>query len=194
LRLVERRAFFMEEATQNSPGKMAAIIGFDKNRLAEICQKTGAQIANYNSLEQIVITGHAQKVEAACEIIRKEGAKNVVMLEVSGAFHSSLMQPAVAPFDEELQKTSFKTPRFPILSNVDANPETNPLTIRSNLSRQITSSVRWVEIIQRIASEGVVNFLEIGPGTVLKGLIRKIDSNLKVYNIQIPEDIEKLPF
>jgi [acyl-carrier-protein] S-malonyltransferase len=194
LRLVERRSFFMEEVTRQTQGKMAAVIGFDSGRLQEICRQTGAEIANFNSLEQIVITGEASKVEAACEVIRREGAKNVIMLDVSGAFHSGLMEPAVAPFQVELKMAHIHTPQFAVFSNVDAYPEKNPEKIRSNLAKQITSSVQWVATVQKIAAEGVTDFLEIGPGKVLKGLIRRIDSNLKVYNIEKPEDIKTLPF
>ncbi len=194
LRLVERRSSFMEEATKLAEGKMAAVIGFPKNRLKEICKETGAEIANYNSPEQIVITGSAKSVMAAGEMIKNAGARNVVYLDVSGAFHSSLMRPAADKFSLEAAKASIRTPRFAILSNVDATPQTNPAEIQKNLTRQITSSVRWDETIQRIAKEGVNTFFEIGPGTVLKGLIRKIDSSLKVFSIQKPEDIESLPF
>ena len=104
------------------------------------------------------------------------------------------MRPAAEKFEKEASKTTIRTPRFAILSNVNAVPETNPAEIQKNLTLQITSSVRWDETVQRIAKEGVKIFFEIGPGTVLKGLIRKIDPNLKVHNIQKPEDIELLPF
>ncbi|HLD69205.1 MAG TPA: ACP S-malonyltransferase [Candidatus Omnitrophota bacterium] len=205
LRLVERRSFFMEEAAKSAQGKMAAVIGFSAKggsasggdaigRLQEICRETGAEIANFNSLEQIVITGHALKVEAACEAIRGEGARSVIMLDVSGAFHSSLMQPAAAKFEGELKKAAIRPAQFAVLSNVDALPETDPEKIRRNLARQITSSVQWVATVQKIAREGVVDFIELGPGTVLKGLIRRINPDLKVYNIQKPQDIENLPF
>ena len=194
LRLVERRSFFMEEATKTSKGKMAAVIGFPKERLLAICKETGTEIANFNSPEQIVITGEAQKVEAACEVIRQEGAKSVIPLDVSGAFHSSLMRPAQEKFTQTLKNVSIQKPRFSVISNVTAAPEENPENIHQNLSRQITSSVRWEESVHFAAKNGVTTFLEVGPGTVLKGLIRKIDSNLTVHNIQKPEDIDALPF
>ena len=193
LRLVKRRSFFMEEGEKLEKGAMAAIIGFDAAQLREICAKTGAQIANFNSPEQIVITGHAEKVTAACESIKTEGAKAVIPLDVSGAFHSTLMAPAAKKFTEELKKFILNPARFPVLSNVDAKPETNPAKIRENLGLQITSSVQWVLTVENMARQGIETFLEIGPGTVLKGLIRKINPALKVYNIQKPEDIEGLP-
>jgi len=194
LEVIKHRSAFMDEACKLQAGKMAAIIGFEKEKLEQICQQTGAEIANFNSLQQIVITGHAEKVEKACELIKEAGAKNVVPLAVSGAFHSSLMQPAAEKFVEVLKTANISTPPIPVISNVDANPATDTEIIRSNLAKQITSSVQWVSAIQYMAGQGITDFLEIGPGRVLSGLMRKTDRNLKVYNIQKPEDIEALPF
>lgn len=194
LRLVERRSFFMEEATRLKKGKMAAVIGFDKEKLLEICRQTGAEVANFNTPEQIVITGEANAVDRAAQVIQEQGAKRVIPLDVSGAFHSSLMRPAVSPFEIELKKARFTSPQFPLLSNVDAQPSTDPEYIRRNLASQITSSVQWVDSVLRMAREGVSDFLEVGPGNVLKGLIRKINPELKVYNIRHPQDIEALSF
>ena len=199
LKLVERRSFYMEEATKLKKGAMAAVIGFsasggDKDKLLAICAQTGAEVANFNSPDQIVITGEADKVVKASEALQAQGAKRVIPLDVSGAFHSSLMRPAVAKFEAELKKITFESPRFPILSNVDARPETDPEKIRRNLALQITSSVQWVDSVAAIAAAGVTTFLEIGPGNVLKGLIRKIDPALSVHNIRAPQDIESLPF
>ncbi len=194
LRLVERRSFFMEGATKLKKGAMAAVIGMDKDKLIAICARTGAEVANFNSPDQIVITGEAEMVAKASEAIQAAGAKRVIPLDVSGAFHSKLMQPAVAKFEAELKKCALKIPRFPVLSNVDAKPETDPEKIRHNLALQITSPVQWVDSTRAIAAAGVTTFLEIGPGNVLKGLIRKIDPALSVQNIAKPEDIEKLPF
>jgi [acyl-carrier-protein] S-malonyltransferase len=194
LKLVERRSFFMEEATKIKKGAMAAVIGFDKQRLVEICRQTGAEVANFNSPDQIVITGEDEKVRAASDAIQAAGAKRVIPLEVSGAFHSSLMRPALAKFEEELKKVRFHAPGFPIISNVDAIPSGDPEAIRANLAKQITSSVQWVDTIQNIAARGVTHFLEIGPGNVLKGLIRKINPGMTVHSIRKLEDIENLPF
>ncbi len=194
LRLVERRAFFMEEATKLSPGTMAAIIGFNVNRLKEICLKTGAEIANYNSPQQLVITGHRQKVEAAGRIIKEEGAQSVIPLEVSGAFHSSLMQPASEKFEKELKNVLIASGQeIPVVSNVSARAQTSATEIRQNLAKQIVSSVRWEESVRYIAGGGVTNFIEIGPGKVLKGLLRGINPDLKVFNIEGPADIASLP-
>lgn len=194
LKVVERRSAFMEEATKMKQGKMAAVIGFDKQKIIDICKQTGAEVANFNAPDQIVITGEAAKVEKAGEEIKGQGAKRVIFLDVSGAFHSSLMAPAVPKFQQELSKVHFKTPKFKVLSNVDANPTDSPDHIKANLSKQITSSVQWVNSVLNISKAGVQDFVEIGPGNVLKGLIRKIDPNLRVHNVSKPEDIDLLPF
>lgn len=194
LRLVQVRANLMEEATRLAAGKMAAIIGFDKEKLAAICQETGAEVANYNSPQQIVITGHAAKVEAACEKIRAAGAKLIIPLEVSGAFHSSLMRPAAEKFKMEIEKFKINVPQFGVVSNVDGRPAVDPPEIRVKLSTQITSPVQWVESIEFMARLGVEHFIEIGPGKVLTGLVKRINPGLKTCNIEKPADIESLPF
>jgi [acyl-carrier-protein] S-malonyltransferase len=192
IRLIERRAAFMEEATKLKAGSMAAIIGFDAAELKKICDDTGAQVANFNSLEQIVITGEKEYVSKAMQIIQERGAKRVLPLDVSGAFHSTLMRPAAEKLTPELQKTNIKDAKFPLVGNVDAKPVTDAENIRNNLALQVTSSVRWVESVQFIASQDVTTFIEMGPGSVLKGLIRKIDRNLTVQNIQSMEDVGAL--
>lgn len=194
LRLVERRSFFMEEAAKLNKGAMAAVIGIDKDRLLAICAETGAEVANFNSPEQIVITGGAENVARASQALQAQGARRVIPLDVSGAFHSSLMRPAAVQFEAELQNVVLRAPRFPLIGNVDGKPATAHEVIRRNLARQITSSVQWVDTIRYIAAQGVTHFLEVGPGNVLKGLIRKIDPALSVHNISKPDDIDKLPF
>lgn len=194
LKLVVVRSSLMEEATSLREGAMAAVIGFDKEPLVAICREAGAEVANFNSPEQIVITGEADKVKAASAKISAAGAKRVIPLEVSGAFHSSLMQPAAHQFKVHLRGIELNDPVFPILSNVDAVPTTNTDHILMNLAKQITSSVQWVDSINAIAESGVKTFLEIGPGTVLKGLVRKINRDLTVHTIQTPKDIENLSF
>lgn len=194
LKLVERRSFFMDEACRMKKGAMAAVIGMDKDRIIELCLQCQAELANFNSPEQTVITGEALAVADASRLIKEEGAKRVIALDVAGAFHSSLMKPAVPKFEEELNKAHFRVPAFSVISNVDGVSENNPQYIRHNLAKQITSSVQWVNTIRFIASQGVSHFIEIGPGTVLKGLIRKINPELRVCNIQTPQDIEDLSF
>ncbi len=192
LRLVSQRSRFMEEATKKEKGTMAAVIGFDKDKLVAICRETGAEIANFNSHEQIVITGRVDSVKAACEKITAAGAKSVIPLDVSGAFHSSLMQAAADNFQKVLESVEIQEPKIPVIANVNGQPEKDPETIRKNLALQITSSVQWVASIEYMAGQGISHFIEVGPGRVLRGLLRKINPDLKVANVQTPGDIEKL--
>jgi [acyl-carrier-protein] S-malonyltransferase len=192
LMMVQSRAEFMEEACRLEKGSMAAVIGLGGEKIAAICKECGAQVANYNSPEQIVVTGSATRVAVAVEAIKQAGAKRVIALDVGGAFHSQLMAPAVPKFESVLRSLRFRTPGFPVVSNVDGLPVQTAEAVRNNLAKQIISSVQWVRSVQFIAKAGVTTFLEIGPGTVLKGLIRKINPELTVHNIQKPEDIESL--
>ena len=194
IRLVQKRGALMEQACKLEKGKMAAIIGFDKNRLKEICAQTGAQIANFNSSEQIVISGHAEKIDAAVALIEKEGPKNIVVLDVAGAFHSSLMNSAAENFKTELKAFVIHPLTIPLVTNVTGQSVSDPSLIRENLPKQIISSVLWEDSVRFMASQGVTTFLEIGPGKILKGLLRRIDPAFKVYNIEKPEDIAALPF
>ncbi len=192
LRLVKKRGALMEQACRKNDGAMAAIIGYDKTKLIAVCQETGAQVANFNSHEQIVITGHKENVTAAAQKIESDGAKSVIPLTVAGAFHSTLMQSAADQFKAAVDACPINEGQFPVLSNVDAKPTADPAQIKTNLPKQITSSVQWVDTIELMVSQGITTFLEIGPGRVLKGLIRKINPNCKVFNIQTPFDISKL--
>jgi len=179
LRLVQQRARCMEEATQENQGAMAAVIGFDGAQLREICRQTGAQIANYNSPEQIVITGHKEKVDAAIIAIKAAG------------FHSSLMASASSKFALALKTVHIQPELVPVLSNVTGEPHVTD-NIRMNLTDQITSSVQWVKCVEYIAAQGITNFIEIGPGKVLKGLMRRINPAINVFNIEKPQDIEAM--
>ena len=189
LKLVQKRALFMEAATQVEKGGMAAIIGFDKDRVIQICQDVGAEVANFNSPVQIVITGGIDNVQSACERIKEAGGKRVIPLDVSGAFHSGLMKSAEEPFKRYLDGTAFNEASFPVVSNVDGRPQTSAIKIKDNLVRQITAPVQWVDIVEHIKSQGVTTFLEIGPGSIVKGLIKKIDKSLNVLNINDIHDI-----
>lgn len=191
LRLVQKRAACMEEATKENVGGMAAVIGFDAAKLREICRQTGAEIANYNSNEQIVITGHKAKVDAAVEAIKAAGGQKVIPLSVSGAFHSSLMASAASKFAVALKAIDMKEGFVPVLSNYTGQPhEINNIQI--NLANQITGSVQWVKDVEYMANQGIVQFIEIGPGKVLKGLIRRINPALTVSNIEKPQDLDAL--
>lgn len=192
LKMVERRSAYMDEACRQEEGSMAAVIGLDALKLNAVCEGTGVQVANYNSPEQIVITGGTTAIHAVLPAIKEAGAKRVIPLDVAGAFHSSLMQPAVGKFEAQLKTFKFNAPSFAVISNVDGVPALEPARIQQNLARQITSSVQWVKSVEFMAAQGVKILLEIGPGTVLKGLIRKINAELTVFNIQKPEDIDGL--
>lgn len=192
IRLIQKRARFMEEATKLSVGKMAAIIGLDADKIKEICQAAGAEVANFNSPQQTVITGHAPQVEQAAEQLKAAGAKSVVFLEVSGAFHSSLMRSAADKLSEVLPLAPFRDAVVPVVSNVDAQPVTDAVAMRKKLAAQVTSSVQWVNTVQFMIQQGVKDFVEIGPGKVLKGLIRRIDSSANVMNIEKYVDIASL--
>lgn len=192
LRLVSRRGELMEEASIKNPGIMASIIGISIEDLKEVCARTGAEIANLNCPGQIVISGYKEKVEECMKLAVGKGAKKAIPLNVSGAFHSSLMKEAAEKFKIELEKTGFFTPRIGIISNVTAEYEKSPEEIKENLVKQLYSPVRWEESVRKMAEKGVETFFEIGPGKVLKGLLRRIDPNLKVHNIEKKEDIDKV--
>lgn len=192
LRLVQKRGAFMDEACKESKGAMAAVLSFDKDTLVKICQDTGAEVANFNSKEQIVITGHADKVAAAIEAIKAAGGQKVIPLSVAGAFHSSLMKSAADKFKTVLTDVVLVPTSVKVVTNVNALPQDDAQTIRENLARQITASVQWVATIEYMMANGVSEFIEIGPGKVLKGLIRRINPDAIVHNIEKPADIEGL--
>jgi len=189
IKLVERRGAFMNEAAQLKKGAMAAVLGMNASQIKKICDACGAEVANFNAPDQTVITGEAEKIAAASAKLSEAGAKRVIPLAVSGAFHSSLMQPAADQFKSALAKTDFSPARIPLVSNVDAVPCTDPQEMRSKLEKQIVSSVQWVKTVEFMTSQGVTKFIEIGPGKVLKGLIRKINKDLKVINIEKVDDL-----
>jgi len=192
VRLVKRRGELMEQASLKNPGGMAPIIGLSFEGLNELCNESGSEIANLNSPGQIVISGTKESVENTIRLATKKGARKCIPLGVSGPFHSSLMKDMAGLFKVELDKVRFSSPRIGVVSNVTADYEKTPEEIRENLVRQLYSPVRWEESIRRIAGQGIDTFFEIGPGKVLKGLLRRIDSNLKVYNIEKAEDITRI--
>lgn len=189
IRLIRKRGQIMEDASMKYPGKMAAILELPIEQIKDICLKTGAEIANLNCPGQVVITGKAEAVNQAMELCSQAGAKRVIPLEVSGGFHSSLMIEASVELKHVLDNISISEPAFPIVSNYTAQPQNQAGQIRENLVNQIKGSVRWEESMRYILSEGVTKFYEFGPGKVLKGLMRRIDSNAQVINIEKKTDI-----
>ncbi len=203
VRLVFLRGRAMQEAVPVGEGAMAAVIGLSPTKLEEICERFSVQadlrpgrctcmIANYNSPEQFVISGHRQAVEQAMEAAREAGAKRVVELRVSAPFHSTLMQPAAAMLSPELRRTPFTRCRIPVVANYNARPyPTDPRAYAELLTRQIFSPVRWEESVSFLAQQGVEALLEVGPGRVLMGLCRKISPELKVGALETPERLER---
>jgi [acyl-carrier-protein] S-malonyltransferase len=183
VRLARERGRLMHEAGLKQPGAMAAIIGLDEPVLAEICQQTGTCIANYNCPGQLVISGATTNIEQAMELAREKGASRVVPLEVSGAFHSPLMQPAVDGMAEILPTISFRDPNIPIIANTTAQPMTTGEAVRTELLDQLRNSVQWQRSMEYMLGQGVTGIIEIGPGRVLTGLMRRIDRNVETANI-----------
>jgi len=190
--LVRKRGEFMEEEALKSPGKMASVLGLDLAIIKNICRETKVEIANINCPGQIVVSGGIKEIEGAAKLAEEQGAKKVILLEVSGAFHSSFMQGAALKLAGELQKIKINTPQVPLVSNVTAKPVTKPEEIRANLIKQVTASVLWEDSMKFILSKNVTTFFEFGPGRVLKGLMRRIDETAQVTNIEKKEDILKL--
>ena len=192
LRLVRQRGILMNRAVPDNQGSMAAIIGLEDKIVQEICQEVNGicEIANYNSPGQIVISGEREAVEAACQLAEDKGARRTVVLKVSGPFHSSLMKRAAEDFANIIGEIEFKKPAFPVVSNVTADFVEEPEEIKGLLIKQISNSVRWVESIKLIQAQGVNTFIEAGPGKVLRGLLRRIDSSLTTYNIDDPETMQ----
>ena len=182
----------MEEAARQAPGKMASILGLDLGIIKNICEQTGTEVANINCPGQIAISGATLKIEEAVKLAQGKGAKRVVLLEVSGAFHSSLMKEASLKLAKELDKIKMNEPRIPVVSNVNAKPVMSASEIKENLVKQVYSSVLWEDSMKFILSKGIMDFIEFGPGKVLKGLMRRIDENARVINIEKKEDILSL--
>lgn len=192
LKIVRKRAEFMEEDANRIPGKMVAVLGENIEEVKSICQASGARIANLNCPGQVVISGKAVDIDSAVELLEQRGYRSVT-LEVNGAFHCDLMKIAADKLSVLLKRSKMQKPQVPVISNVTANPEASVEEIKSNLGRQVSSPVLWEESVRYMAGEGITEFLEIGPGQVLKGMLRRIDANLKVYNVEKPQDIDNLP-
>ena len=182
LLLVSARAQAMQAACEANPGTMAAVLGLDDEKVVEICKKTSGVVvaANFNNPGQIVISGEVEAVDAACVALKEAGARRALRLNVGGAFHSPLMQPAAEDLKAAILKTDFHKPFCPIYQNVTAKAETNPEIIRENLLKQLTAPVRWTQSVQNMIADGATQFFEFGPGDVLKGMIRKINAEVQV--------------
>ncbi|KAA6326661.1 Malonyl CoA-acyl carrier protein transacylase [termite gut metagenome] len=178
LKLVYARAIAMQKACEATLSTMAAIIGLPDKKVEEICASITDEIcvlANYNCPGQVVISGSEVGISKACEQMKTAGAKRALPLKVGGAFHSPLMQPAQIELEAAINTTVFCTPQCPVYQNVDAFPHTNPTEIKKNLIAQLTASVRWTQTVKNMVVDGADDFTECGPGTILQGLIKKIE-------------------
>ena len=176
LRLVAVRASAMQKCCEQVPGTMAAVINLPAETIEEICASCAGIVvpANYNSDGQIVISGEAEAIAEACVKMKEAGAKRALPLPVSGAFHSPLMEPARLELAEAIDTTPFRAPVCPVYQNATALPSSDPAVIKDNLLRQLTAPVRWTQTIRNMVADGADSFLEIGPGTVLQGLVKRI--------------------
>jgi [acyl-carrier-protein] S-malonyltransferase len=188
LKLVFARAMAMQKACEIHPSTMAAVIGLDETTVEEVLSTITEEIvvpANYNTIGQIVISGSIKGIELAMEKLKAAGAKRVLPLKVGGAFHSPLMEPARLELENAIDKTPFQTPICPIYQNVSALPSTEPMQIKLNLINQLTSPVRWTQTIKNMINDGAKEFIEVGPGNVLQGLIKKISPDINAYTATI---------
>lgn len=176
LRLVSARAQAMQKACEKTPSTMAAVLALPDNVVEEICDSVDGVVvcANYNCPGQIVISGEEPAIDAACEKALAAGAKRALKLKVGGAFHSPCMEPARAELAEAIEKTTVSVPVCPVYQNVDAKPHTDPAEIKANLVAQLTAPVRWTQSVQNMVTDGATEFVELGPGKVLQGLVGKI--------------------
>lgn len=177
LKLVSKRAMAMQKACEQNPSTMAAIIALPDEKVEEICASVDGVVvpANYNCPGQPVISGTNEAIDEACAKLTAAGAKRALKLNVGGAFHSPLMEPARVELEAAIAAAPFAKPVCPVYQNVDAKPHTDPAEIRANLIAQLTSPVRWTQIVQNMLADGATSFTELGPGSVLQGLIKKVD-------------------
>lgn len=197
VKLVHLRGKFMQESVPQGVGRMCAILGLGIEDVQVICDSASIDAArvvpaNINSPEQIVISGHAAAVEIAANLAKERGAKRVVQLQVSAPSHSPLMEAAAERLAAELNKITFKDFSIPVLTNVAAQPLSDASKIKGLLKDQLTSPVRWVDIIRRMKQDGVSNIIEVGPGKVLTGLIKRIEKEINSFNLNEASELEKI--
>ena len=180
----------MQKAGTDNPGTMAAVIGMDDEAVEKVCEQASAETgkevvaANYNCPGQLVISGYKEAVEKAVELAKENGARMAMLLPVSGAFHSSLMQPAYDGLKNQLEQLNIETPDCPIYSNYTAEPTTNPEEIRSNLLNQLLNPVRWTQTLNNMNANGADSFVEVGPGKVLQGLVKRTLKGVEISGHQ----------
>jgi [acyl-carrier-protein] S-malonyltransferase len=192
LRILEARGRFMQEACEAEPGGMVSVIGLDPETLSAICDRTGATIANLNSEQQTVLSGTKEAVAGAERLAKEAGAKRAIVLAVAGAFHSPLMAPAAEKLESVLAGISVQPCKTTVLSNVTGAPHGSAAEIKREMLRQVTSSVQWLSCIQWFMAQGVKTYVECGPGRVLSGLIKRIDSGAALHTIQGDKSLEEV--
>ena len=187
LKLVAARASAMQKACEITPSTMAAVLNLSDERVEEICAEVKEGIvvaANYNCPGQVVISGEEAAIDAACQKLLEAGAKRALKLKVGGAFHSPLMEPAREELAAAIEKAEFMTPKCPIYQNVTAQAETNPDIIKENLVAQLTAPVRWTQSVMNMINDGATSFTEVGPGSVLQGLVKKINNSVEITGVK----------
>ena len=190
---VRKRGILMQNAVPGGQGAMAAVLGLDAGKIEEVlADRSGVMIANYNCPGQIVITGWKEDVEQAADALKEAGAKRVLPLNVSGPFHSSLLEQAGEELGKELEQVDFSDLPIPYVTNVTAEYVTDITKTKELLARQVASSVRWQQSMELLIADGVDTFVEIGPGRTLAGFLRKINRGVKVYNVGTWEDVDKV--
>ena len=190
---VRKRGILMQNAVPGGQGAMAAVLGLDAGKIEEVlADRSGVMIANYNCPGQIVITGWKEDVEQAADALKEAGAKRVLPLNVSGPFHSSLLEQAGEELGKELEQVDFSDLQIPYVTNVTAEYVTDITKTKELLARQVASSVRWQQSMELLIADGVDTFVEIGPGRTLAGFLRKINREVKVYNVGTWEDVDKV--
>tara|TARA_B100000780_G_C21111213_1_gene449056 strand:- start:421 stop:1302 length:882 start_codon:yes stop_codon:yes gene_type:complete len=187
LKLVSQRALAMQKACEAEPSTMAAILGLDDEVVEEVCGKIEGVVvpANYNCPGQLVISGSIPAVEKACEALKEAGAKRALVLPVGGAFHSPLMEPARQELEEAIKNTTFNNPICPIYQNVTASAISDPVEIQKNLVAQLTAPVKWTQSVKQMIADGASSFVEVGPGKVLQGLVKKVDRAMEVSSAEV---------
>jgi [acyl-carrier-protein] S-malonyltransferase len=187
LRLVSARANAMQKACEIRPSTMAAILGLDDFTVEDICSRVSDVVvpANYNCPGQLVISGSIEGIDKACELLIEAGAKRALKLNVGGAFHSPLMELARVELQSAIENTEINEPICPIYQNIDAKPYTDVANIKHNLISQLTGAVRWTQTIEKMLQDGATSFTEVGPGSVLQGLVRKVDRSIPTFSAEL---------
>jgi len=196
LKVVRRRGQYMQEAVPVGAGSMAAILGLDADAVVRACEEASqgdvVSAANMNGAGQVVIAGATAAVQRAGERARALGARRVIPLAVSAPFHCALLKPAEERLEPELRALKVQNPRVPVVANVDAEPKRDAASAIDALVKQVSAPVRWEQVVQRLASEGVTNYVEVGPGTVLSGLVKKIHKDARVFTFAGPDDLAEI--